>query len=271
MSVIRRLKSPQETLVEDLGVALGVVSVASEARGLVSAALPLGLDESVAGDRAALTISGGSDGELYLITALVNTVAGERDQQIELTVVDGTWTMPDGGAPMLSIAAFVGRFGLEEIIRLTDAGDGRIDREMLISALSDAQAMAEAYLADRYTLPLAMVPSIVEMIVADLAHARLYRRELPKNVEDAQKIAMRNLEGSRQRTGCHHCDGGGLTITNLLEISTNGGTSWAPVSGTTNNGYTWTAAGASGNLIRQTVTASNSFGTTTAVWNGALV
>ena len=26
------------------------------------------------------------------------------------------------------------------------------------------------------------------------AHARLYRRELPKNVEDAQKIAMRNLE-----------------------------------------------------------------------------
>lgn len=194
MPVIRRLKSPQETLVEDLGVALSVASVSSDARGLVSGSGALDLDDAITGGRATLTIGGGTDGEIYLITALLGTIAGDREAQIELAVVDGSWTMPDGGAPMLSIAAFVGRFGLDEVIRLTDAGDGRIDREMLISALSDAQAMAEAYLADRYTLPLAVVPSIVEMIVADLAHVRLYRRELPKNVEDVQKIAMRNLE-----------------------------------------------------------------------------
>lgn len=64
--------------------------------------------------------------------------------------------------------------------------------------------------------------------------------------------------------------GGGLVITNLLEISTNGGATYAPVTGTTNNGYTWTAAGASGNLIRQTVTATNALGTATEVWNGTL-
>lgn len=194
MSVIRRLKSPQETLVEDLGLAQAIVSVTSEARGLVSGSASLDLDDAIVAGRASLSIGGGSDGELYLITALLDTVGASRDTQIELAVLDGSWTMPGGGAPMLSIEAFVDRFGLDEIILLTDAGDGRIDRKMLIGALSDAQAQAEAYLADRYTLPLATVPQLVEMAVADIAHARLYRRELPKNVEDAQKIAMRNLE-----------------------------------------------------------------------------
>lgn len=194
MSVLRRLKSPQETLIEDLGPALAIVSVSSEARGLVSGSAAIELDDAIANDRASLTISGGTDGELYLITALVSNIAGDRDTQIELSVLDGSWTMPGGGAPMLSIEAFVDRFGLDEIILLTDAGDGRIDRKMLIGALADAQAQAEAYLADRYTLPLASVPQLVEMAIADIAHARLYRRELPKNVEDAQKIAMRNLE-----------------------------------------------------------------------------
>lgn len=64
--------------------------------------------------------------------------------------------------------------------------------------------------------------------------------------------------------------GGGLLLTQLLEISADGGASWAPVTGTTNAGYTWTAAGAGGNLIRQTVTATNSHGTVSAVWTGAL-
>lgn len=194
MSVIRRLKSPQERLVVDLGPALGIVSVTSEARDLVNGSAALDLDNAIVAGRASLTIGGGTDGELYLITALVNTVAGDRDTQIELAVLDGSWSMPDGGAPMLSIERFVDRFGLDEIILLTDAGDGRIDRKMLIGALSDAQSQAEAFLADRYTLPLGTVPPLVEMIVADIAHARLYRREPPKNVEDAQKIAMRNLE-----------------------------------------------------------------------------
>ncbi len=194
MSVIRRLKSPQETLVEDLGPALAIVSVASVARGLVSGSGALALDDAVADGRANLSIGGGTDGELYLITALISTIAGDRDTQIELAVFDGAWTMPDGGAPMLSIERFVARFGLDEIIMLTDAGDGRIDRKMLIGALSDAQSQAEAFLADRYTLPLPTVPPLLEMIVADIAHARLYRREPPKNVEDAQKIAMRNLD-----------------------------------------------------------------------------
>lgn len=194
MSVIRRLKSPQETLVEDLGPAQAIVSVTSEARGLVSGSGALALDDTIASGHASLSIGGGTDGELYLITALISTIAGERDTQIELAVLDGSWTMPGGGAPMLSIEAFVDRFGLDEIIMLTDAGDGRIDRKMLIGALSDAQSQAEAFLADRYTLPLATIPPLIEMIVADIAHARLYRRELPKNVEDAQKIAMRNLD-----------------------------------------------------------------------------
>lgn len=64
--------------------------------------------------------------------------------------------------------------------------------------------------------------------------------------------------------------GGGVVVSNVIEISTTGGSSYAPVSGTSNGGYTWTAAGTSGNLIRQTVTATNAFGTVTEIWNGVL-
>ncbi len=98
---------------------------------------------------------------------------------------------------MLSVADFVARVGKDAVLRLTDLGDGRIDKGLVIGALIDAQAQAEAHLAGRYRLPFATVPTLLTAIIADLARAGLYEDELPENVESKRKIAMRNLEALR--------------------------------------------------------------------------
>lgn len=194
MTVKRLLKSPAEVLKADAGAAIAVAEIASEPRGLVAAVAPLAGAGEVSDGVARLTFSDGDDGEIYFVTAELTRADGSiRRAEYEVSVVDGDFTMPDGGPAMLDIAGFVAKFGLEETIRLTDAGDGRIDRPMLVEALTDAQAMAEANLADRYDLPFLVVPPLVKAIVADLAHVRLYTNEPPDNVARAAQTAERNL------------------------------------------------------------------------------
>lgn len=140
--------------------------------------------------------SGGLDGERYLITVRAQLANGELvERELDLAIVDGRWAMPDGGAPYLSIAEFVGRFGFDETVRMTDGeGAGRIDRALLIGALADAQAIADSYLGVRYQVPLSTVPPVVAMIVADLARARLYPRGAPEGIAEAAKLAEARLK-----------------------------------------------------------------------------
>ncbi len=192
------IKQPAETLayaVPGLADIASVEDITVIARQYRPDVRPLVAAQAVEGGKLVLTLSGGSDGELYLITVLVTLLDGTRPEaEIELQVTDLIWTMPDGGAPMLTIAEFVRKFGLEETVRMTDAGDGRIDRDLLVAALTDAQAMAEAYLADRYQLPFNIVPLLVQTCIADMARARLYTNEPPDNVATSARIALRNLE-----------------------------------------------------------------------------
>lgn len=193
------VKQPAEQLRVPLPFAGAVDSlgpIGAVARGLVQGALPLGVIGSVFGGAASATVTGGSDGERYLVTALAQTADGQQlETEIEVVVIDGDWTMPDGGAPYLSIEDFVRRFGLPEVVRMTDAdGSGRIDRELLVAKLVDAQAIVEAHLAGRYQLPLAEVPLIVKKAIADLARTSLYPNGAPEGVGDEAKAAMRMLE-----------------------------------------------------------------------------
>lgn len=174
-----------------------IVSVTVSARGLVAGASQLVADGAAPGPGgASIAVSGGADGERYLVTVVATLADGsEREGEIEVAVVDGAWTMPDGGAPWLSIDAFVRKFGLPEVVAMTDAtGAGRIDRDLLVEALVDAQAQAEAEVAGRYALPLATVPRIVQSAIADIARAKLYPRGAPEGVADAAKAATRTLE-----------------------------------------------------------------------------
>ncbi|WP_343526944.1 DUF1320 domain-containing protein [Sphingomonas sp.] len=191
------IKQPGETLrpaVAFFGNAsiAAIQGVTVIARGLVPGAVALVASATLVGGVVTLALSGGSDGERYAVTIRADDAHGQTlESETEVVLIESTWATPDGGAGWLSIAALVKRFTLDEVVRMTDAdGSGRIDRDLLIGALVDAQAIAEAHIASRYALPLATVPRILEMAVGDLARARLYPRGAPEGIADQAKAAM---------------------------------------------------------------------------------
>lgn len=193
------VKQPGERLVERETFAAAAVRVdqlAVQARGLVAGAAALQAVATLGGATVQLALSAGADGERYLVTLRAELAGGAvEERELEVAVVDFGWALPGGGAPYLSIGDFVARFGLDEVVRMTDAaGAGRIDRELLTRALADAQAIADAHLAGRYLLPLAAVPPIVALAVADLARNRLYPRGAPDGVAEQARAATRLLE-----------------------------------------------------------------------------
>ncbi len=195
------VKQPAETArlpMEFGGIATisDLVGVTSEARGLVPGAIALAAEGQLFAGALTLELTGGSDGERYLVTVTVDDAEGSRvEQEVEVAVLDLAWAMPDGGAPMLSIAEFVGRFGLNETVRMTDeAGDGRIGRDLLVGALRDAQALVETALSNRYALPLYDVPHVVKTMIGDIARGRLYPGGAPDGIAEQVKAAMRLLE-----------------------------------------------------------------------------
>jgi len=195
------LKQPSETLRRSItfnGVSTITTlhSVEAEARGLVSGAAALDVTPTLFAGAVTLAISGGTDGERYLVTAIADDAEGSRaETELEIIVIDAAWAMPDGGAPYLTISEFVDRFGLPEVVAMTDGeGSGRIDRALLVSALVSGQAVADAHIAARYAVPLQDVPLIVKKIVGDLARAELYPRGAPEGVADQVKQSMRMLE-----------------------------------------------------------------------------
>jgi phage gp36-like protein len=192
---------PSEALKKELpvpgaGAIASILAVSAESRGLVAGSAPIAAAGSLTAGMLFLDLSGGTDGERYLVTARVETAAGEtREAELEVAIVDGAWAMPDGGAGYVSISDMVRKYGLEELVRMTDAdGSGRIDRTLLVTALSDVQAVADAYIAARYQVPLASPPEIVKVAIADMARARLYPRGAPDGVAEAAKAGLRLLE-----------------------------------------------------------------------------
>lgn len=201
MAVETILKQPGETLQRqvrfaalELVTAIGAVTV--ESRGLVAGAAALMAEAELADGAVAVLLSGGTDGERYLVTLSGQSADGEvAEAEIDVAVIDGMWAMPDGGAPYLTIAEFVERVGLPEVIALTDgSGEGRIDRAMLVNKLIDAQSIVDSHLAGRYMVPLANPPLIVKKYVTDLAWAALYPAGAPDGVAEERKQTLRALE-----------------------------------------------------------------------------
>ncbi|WP_289145039.1 DUF1320 domain-containing protein [uncultured Sphingobium sp.] len=194
------LKQPSEELRRSLtfnGVSTvtALHSVDVVARGLVAGVAELGVVPQIFAGAVTLVISGGTDGERYLVTAIADDADGQRaETELEITVIDMAWTMPDGGTAYLSIAEFIDHFTLKEVMMMTDTGEGRIDRALLVNALIDAQATVDAHIASRYTVPLAQAPLIVKMMVGDLARVRLYPQGAPDGAAEQGKSAMRMLE-----------------------------------------------------------------------------
>lgn len=195
------IKQPSELLKKNLpfdttATIASIVDVSAAKRNLVTGSAGLVVAGELIAGMLFVTMSGGTDGERYLVTGKVEDADGQAlEAELEVAVIDGAWTMPDGGDGYLSISAFVAKFGLDEVVRMTDiAGDGRINRDLLVNALSDFQAIADAYLAALYAVPLVDPPELVKTIIADGARARLYPNGAPEGVADAAKAALKLLD-----------------------------------------------------------------------------
>lgn len=97
-------------------------------------------------------------------------------------------------------AGMVARFGEDELIRLTDPGDGSMDSAAINAALSDASDEIDSYLAVRHTLPLSSVPELLVRLCADIARYRLYDGrmldEVEKRYDNSVKLLKDIVKGS---------------------------------------------------------------------------
>jgi len=235
MTLATILKQPAEVLRQPMtfsGVATiqALLSIDTIARGIVPGSDPLDVEGSLFADALTLSIGGGTDGERYLITVRATDADGrEAESEVDVAVIDAAWTMPDGGAPYLSIAEFVTRFGLPEVVAMTDGiGDGRIDRGLLVKALVDAQSIVDMHIGGRYAVPLETVPPIVEMWIADLARARLYPRGAPEGVAEQAKAVVRTLERIQSGAGSLPIDQAAPSAVSDTPILVTGGQRFYP-------------------------------------------
>lgn len=89
----------------------------------------------------------------------------------------------------------IDRFGQQEILQLTDRNNtGSIDATVVARALTDADATINGYLAPRYVLPLATVPTVLVRLAADLARYQLFDDGAPPQVTQRYKDAIKFLQ-----------------------------------------------------------------------------
>ncbi len=95
----------------------------------------------------------------------------------------------------------IDRFGQQELVELTDKDNiGEINAALMALALADADAEINAYLAGRYTLPLAGAPPVLAKFAADIARYGLYGARAPEQVkaryDDAVKFFKLLAQGT---------------------------------------------------------------------------
>lgn len=84
------------------------------------------------------------------------------------------------------------RFGEQELLRLSnkDARAETIDTAVLNTALADATARINGYLAGRYPLPLAVVPAVLVVLCCDIARYQLWDDHAPEQVKERYDGAL---------------------------------------------------------------------------------
>lgn len=88
----------------------------------------------------------------------------------------------------------VSRFGQLEIQQLSDRNNmGAIDSSVVETAINEATAQIDSYLAGTYTLPLAAVPANLQRIAADLVRYQLYDIKVPETVQKRRDNAIEYL------------------------------------------------------------------------------
>lgn len=100
--------------------------------------------------------------------------------------------------PYATKANMIARFGEPEVIALTDRTGSldAVDDAVLASALAEADAEIDPYLAPRHTLPLSSVPEILAGFACDIARYRLSGSVVTETetVRNRYKDAIKFLE-----------------------------------------------------------------------------
>lgn len=103
--------------------------------------------------------------------------------------------------PYATQADLVERFGETEIIQLSDRDrTGAIDSAVVTAKLADADAEIDAYLATRYTLPLASVPTVLKRVACDVARYHLFDDRVTDDVRRRYEDALRFLQAVAKGT-----------------------------------------------------------------------
>ena len=138
---------------------------------------------------ARLDMAAGADGRVYRIDLTFMLADGQiLERAIEVHVMDLDFILPETGRlhSYIAPAAYMNRFGLEELIILTSDPHGdpaRVNRDRFIEALRDATAEIDAVLAARYHVPVLNPPDIL------VTHAATLTREILHRYADARDTA----------------------------------------------------------------------------------
>lgn len=94
------------------------------------------------------------------------------------------------------------RFSEKRLVQLTDRFDppaNVIDESVTAEALQHADDLIDGYVRDRYALPFAEIPPILNGLAADIAYFRLFQEpteEARKRYEDALRT-LRDIGGGK--------------------------------------------------------------------------
>lgn len=103
--------------------------------------------------------------------------------------------------PYATQADLVSRFGETEIIQISDRSNtGAIDAGVVADKLADADAEVDAYLAQRFTLPLPSVPPVLKRIACDIARYHLYDNRSTEDVTRRYNDAINFLKAVAKGT-----------------------------------------------------------------------
>lgn len=99
--------------------------------------------------------------------------------------------------PYCTQAHLVDRFGLAELIQLTNPDDREaetVSAGPVADGIADIDALIDAKLQARFSLPLPSVPRVLRNIACDLVRARLYQDRITDHVAKREAAAMKLLD-----------------------------------------------------------------------------
>lgn len=92
------------------------------------------------------------------------------------------------------------RFGIDELIQLTDPEVESVNDDTISRAITDAEATINAHLQVRYTLPLPNVPAFLTRVACEIARYMLYQDRATEEVTRRYEGAMKTLESLARGT-----------------------------------------------------------------------